>query len=238
MCGRITLSYADAIKLADELGVPVESLPEEFQPENYRPGVNIAPTNLHPIVTMEAEERVVHTARWGLIPSWAEDAKMAYKTINARVETVDTSPAFRSAFKKHRCLVPVDGFYEWKGAKGDRQPYWFHRPDGSLLYFAGLFESWQPPDKDHRETTFTIITTTANDYMARIHDRMPAILESEDVQDHWLFAPEQDPAKLKPLLAPASEDFLVARPVSKEVNKVQNKEPWLLDEVVLDEPAY
>lgn len=233
MCGRITLSYKEAQELAQDMGVPVDQLPPE-----YAPHYNIAPTQLHLIVTSDREEREVKQARWGLINHWAKDRKTGYKQINARAETVERSPAYRGAFKKHRCLVPVDGFYEWAGPKGDRQPYWFHRADGKVFYLAGLFESWQPEGEPQRELTFTIVTTDANEYMGRIHDRMPVILESEEAQDDWIYPGEQHPAKLKGLLKPATEDAVVAWPVSQEANKVKNDEPWLLDEVVLDEPAY
>ena len=233
MCGRITLSYKEAQELAQDMGIPVEQLPPEYQAR-----FNIAPTSDHLIVTTDREEREVKVARWGLINHWARDAKSGYKQINARAETVEKSPAFRGAFKKHRCLVPVDGFYEWAGPKGDRQPYWFHRPDRKVFYFAGLFESWQPPGEPNRQLTFTIITTAANDYLARIHNRMPVILETEEAQDTWLYPGEEDTAKLKGLLQPADDGALVAWPVSQDANSVKNDEPWLLDEVVLDKPAY
>ena len=233
MCGRITLSYKEAQELAQDMGVNVDQLPPE-----YAPSWNIAPTQDHLIVTYDREEREVKVARWGLINHWAKDAKTGYKQINARAETIDRSPAYRGALKKHRCLVPVDGFYEWQGPKGNRQPYWFHRPDGKVFFFAGLFESWQPEGEPERQLTFTIVTTEANEYMGRIHNRMPVILASEEEQDTWLYPGESDVQKLKGLLRPAAEDEVVAWPVSQKANNAKNNEPWLLDEVVLDEPAY
>lgn len=231
MCGRITLT-TDRLKLAEQLGILPEQLPEDLKPR-----YNIAPTQKHFIVTQEREDRVVEEARWGLINSWAKDAKSGYKTINARAETVDRSPAFRNAFKKgRRCLVPVDGFYEWFGPKDDRQPYWFHRPDGGVICFAGLYELWYP-EGEEPQLTFTIITTEANDYTARIHDRMPVVLD-DDAQDAWLYPDEEDLAKLKALLAPAPDDTLVAKPVSKAVNNARTESPSLLDDIVLDNPAY
>ncbi len=233
MCGRITMTYRDKLALAEELGVPPGQLPED-----YKPRYNLAPTQLHFFVTLEREDRVLYTARWGLIPSWSKDNKMAYRTINARAETADTSPAFRAAFKRRRCLVPADGFYEWHGKKGDRQPYWFHRPDGKLIYFAGLFEPWFPEGKDKPpELTFTIVTTDANNYLGRIHNRMPVVLDQQ-AQEAWLFPGEANVPDLKALLKPAPDDALVARPVSKEVNNARNEGEELLDEVVLDKPAY
>jgi putative SOS response-associated peptidase YedK len=227
------MTYKDRLALAQELGVIPDQLPED-----YKPRYNIAPTQSHLIVTLEREDRAVHQARWGLIPSWSKDNKNAYKTINARAETVEKSPAYRSAFKRRRCLVPADGFYEWQGEKGNRQPYWFHRPDGKLLYFAGLYEDWYPEGKENPpETTFTIITTDANEYLSRIHNRMPVILDDE-AQEVWLFPGEANVPDLKALLKPAPEDALAARPVSKEVNNARNQGPELLDEIILDEPAY
>jgi len=222
---------ADRQKIAEQLGLLPEQLPDDLKPR-----YNIAPTQMHLIVTQEREDRVVEEARWGLINSWAKDAKSAYKTINARAETVDKSPAFRAAFKKRRCLVPVDGFYEWFGPKNDRQPYWFHRPDGSVFCFAGLYELWYPEGQEP-QLTFTVITTDANAYTARIHDRMPVILDDE-AQDAWLFPGEDDPAKLKQLLVPPPDDALVAKPVSKDVNNARTESPSLLDDIVLDNPAY
>ena len=229
----MTLTHRDRLSLAQELGV----IPEQI-PEDYKPRYNIAPTQLHFIVTLDREDRACHTAKWGLIPSWSKDAKNAYKTINARAETVEKSPAYRSAFKKRRCLIPVDGFYEWQGPKGNRQPYWFHRADNGLLYFAGLYEDWYPEGKDSdSERTFTVVTTEANEYLGRIHNRMPVILDDE-AQDAWLDPGEPDVPKLKDLLKPAAEDAVVARPVSQDVNNVRNHGPELLDEIILDEPAY
>ena len=138
MCGRFTLTRQEAEELAAELGVPVESL------SNYRPRYNIAPTDQHWIVRTKYEERELLSARWGLVNSWANDGKRAAQQINARAESLAARPAFKDAYAKRRCVVPADGFFEWVGAKGARQPIWFHRLDGGLLLFAGLYESWQP----------------------------------------------------------------------------------------------
>ena len=142
MCGRYTLTYRKAELLAEHLGVSVDSLGD------YSPRYNVAPTQRHWIVRMEHEDHEVLPARWGLINHWAKDSMVGYRQINARAETLSQRPAFREAFKKRRCVVPADGFYEWTGSKGARQPIWFHREDGGLLLFAGLYESWQPaPDE-------------------------------------------------------------------------------------------
>ena len=143
MCGRFTLTVADREELARELGVS----PDAFDENEYRPRWNIAPLQWHWIVHMEGEDRQVLRARWGLVNSWAKDNKRAGQQINARAETIDSRPAFRAAFKSRRCVVPADGFYEWTGPKGKRTPLWFHRPDGGLLLFAGLYEPWRPDRK-------------------------------------------------------------------------------------------
>lgn len=210
------MTYTDVEFIAAGLGVPVESL------NLYKPRYNIAPTDLHPILKMKYEERVVDWAKWGLINWWQKDAKSAFKQINARSERLDTAPPFRDAFKRHRCAVPADGFFEWTGPKTDRQPIWFHRPDGGLMLFAGLYESWQVRPNEF-ETTFTIATTAANGVMAPYHDRMPVILSAEAV-DAWIDPRNEDYTALKGLLVPAPEDVLVTTPVSKKLNSVKYDE--------------
>ena len=221
MCGRFTLTYRKAEMVAAELGVPVESLTD------YRPRYNIAPTDSHWIMRTRFEDREIVPARWGLVNFWMADRKQAFKNINARAETVQTSRAFREAFKKGRCVVPADGFFEWTGAKEDRRPIWFHRDDGGLILFAGLYESWKPAP-DQKERTFTIITTTPNGLVEPVHDRMPVILE-EDAIDDWLYAREE-PARLMELLRPAREGLLIATHVSTRVNSVKNDDPSVLTE--------
>ena len=223
MCGRFTLTRQEAIELADELGVPVESLP------NYRPRYNIAPTDQHWVVRKKYEDREVLPALWGLINSWAKDRKRAAAQINARVETLDTRSAFKEAFRKRRCLVPADGFFEWIGPKNARRPIWFHNPDGRLLMFAGLYEYWQP-EPDIWERTFTIVTTDANKTVAEVHDRMPVILTAEQAEA-WMYQDETDLEKLRKLLVPSAEDVLVGTPVSERANSVKNDDPSVLVEV-------
>jgi putative SOS response-associated peptidase YedK len=221
MCGRFTMTVADTDLLADELGVPVPEL------AGYAPHYNIAPTQEHVIVRMKAETREARFASWGLVNSWAKDASRAARAINARAETVATAPAFRDAFQRRRCIVPADGFYEWEGTKDARRPSWIHRPNGGLLLFAGLYESWQPAPGDWRRT-FTIITTEANGPVSRIHNRMPVILDPADA-DRWMH--RNTPAvELHALLRPAPDDALVLRPVSRRVNRVDQDDPGLLDE--------
>ena len=216
MCGRFTLTYRKAELLAAELGVPVESLGD------YRPRYNIAPTDSHWIMRMRYEDRELLPAKWGLINFWMSDRKQALKNINARAETVQKLPSFREAFARRRCVVPADGFFEWTGPKEERKPISFHRSDGRLILFAGLYESWQPYPGE-KERTFTIITTEPNSLLEPIHNRIPVILQDEAV-DEWLYA-RQMPGSLMELLCPARVDLLVGTPVSTRVNAVQNDDP-------------
>ena len=191
------------------------------------PRFNIAPMQEYVVVREEAEQRRLEPARWGLVNGWAKDNSRAARQINARAETVDTRPAYRSAFQARRCVAPVDGFYEWRGPRGKRQPLWFHRPDEGLLLLAGLWEVWHPtPDRE--ETTFTILTTAANALVAPIHDRMPVVLSDDDV-DAWLQSNPRDLSALKELLQPAPEEWLVWRPASVRVNNVRNDDAGLLE---------
>ncbi len=212
----------EASAIAEGLGVPVETL------AFYRPRYNIAPTSEHFLLRMEREEREVLRARWGLVNSWAKDASAAGRQINARAETVDTRPAFRSAFRQRRCAVPADGFFEWTGPKERRRPIWYHRPDGQLLLFAGLFEFWNAGPEEW-EATFTIITTAANRLVSEVHDRMPVIL-SPGAVDEWIDPAQGDAALLKGLLVPAPEGLLVGRPVSPRLNSPRYDSPELLAE--------
>jgi putative SOS response-associated peptidase YedK len=220
MCGRFTITRRDGNSLAAELGVPEGSFVD------YRPRYNIAPTQPHFIVRIKYENREVLPATWGLVRSGSKDASMAAKCINARSETIETRSAFRDAFQKRRCVVPADGFFEWTGPKTARQPTWFHREDGQLLVFAGLYEAWQK-EQGAWETTFTILTTAANAVLESYHDRMPVILADRDADD-WMDPRAPSPRALKRLLVPAPNDLLIAIPVSPEVNNVDNDSPELL----------
>lgn len=225
MCGRMTLTYRERERLAEELGVSVEEIP----PSEYQPRYNIAPTDRHWIVRLRYEDRQLLPAKWGLVNTWAKDAKRAARQINARAETLSTNAAFRDAFQKRRCVVPADGYYEWTGSGQARQPYWFHRSDGGILLFAGLYESWQPAPGEWQRT-FTVVTTEPNRVVSSIHDRMPVIL-AEDVVDGWLDPRREDVEALKDLLVPAPDDLLVPLAVSQRVNSVKNDDPSCLEPV-------
>ena len=221
MCGRYTLTKKDFRDLAREL----DATYDEAIAAQFRPRYNIAPTDQSWIVREKREQRQLMPAGWGLINSWAADAKGAFKQINARSETAPDRPAFRDAFESRRCIVPADGFFEWTGPKDNRQPVWFHAPDSGLILFAGLYESWRNPQDGEWRRTFTILTTSANDIVRPVHDRMPVILPRDVIAD-WLHVPATDPAAyakgVRALLRPAASDVLIATEVSKRVNSVAN----------------
>ncbi|HYL60889.1 MAG TPA: SOS response-associated peptidase [Candidatus Acidoferrales bacterium] len=221
MCGRFTITRRDGNSLAAELGVDADSFAD------YKPRYNVAPTQMHFVMRIKFENRQVVPARWGLVNSWAKDASMAARFINARSESVETRAAFREAFEKRRCVVPADGFFEWIGPKTARRPIWFHREDGGLLLFAGLYEAWQKLPGEW-EKTFTILTTAANPVMAPYHDRMPVIIADRDADD-WMDPRAPNAIALKRLLVPAPADLLITTPVSPKLNNANNDAPELLE---------
>ena len=222
MCGRFTLSVetlelvAAAQQLAETLfaGIP------------HRPRYNVAPTQEHPIVRAGGEDLIAQTARWGLVNSWAKDAKRAGRQINARSETAARSRAYARPFKRKRCIIPADGWYEWSGPKEARQPHWIHHADREPFLFAGLYEVWYP-EPEQPQTTFTILTTDANDALASIHARMPVLMPPEQLDD-WLDPAAEDIDALSALLVSAPNDAFVSLPVSPRVNSVRNDDPSLL----------
>ena len=221
MCGRFALTRQNRRELAQLLGVDENDL------RDYRPRHNIAPTDQQFIVTSKYERRTARAATWGLVNSWATDNSRASQCINAKSETLEERRAFREAFLQRRCVVPADGFYEWRGPKTQREPVWIHSPDGGLLLFAGLYESWQKKSGEW-ERTFTIVTTGANALIKPIHDRMPVILGERAAED-WMNPNETEPKNLKTLLTPALQGKLVITPASPLVNSVKNDGPELLD---------
>lgn len=163
------------------------------------------------------------TLRWGLIPSWAKDTSIGSRMINARGETVAEKPSFRSAFKRRRCLVPTDGYYEWQTSASGKTPYYIHRTDNLPFAMAGLWESWHS-DQANGIQSFTIITTEANDATSRVHDRMPVILGTDDY-DMWLDAEFEGYDTLQSLLRPYADDDLQFDCVSTHVNSPRNDDP-------------
>lgn len=209
MCGRFTLFEADKI-LSKEFGV--SDIP------TLSPRYNIAPSQ--PVTAVRAtftgSGRELALLRWGLIPSWSKDPAIGNRLINARAETVSEKPSFRNAFRRHRCLIPASGFYEWRRQERGKQPYFVRMRDERLFSFAGLWDRWESPDKGVIETC-TILTTVANAVLAPIHDRMPVILPRGEY-GRWLDPALRDPDALAPLLVPFSPEEMLAFPVSPRVN--------------------
>lgn len=199
----------------------------ELIPE-FEAAYNIAPTDYSLVVRAVGGNRHMWPMRWGLIPSWAKDESIGVRCINARSETVFEKPSFRGAIKYRRCLVPANGFFEWQGEKGFKQPYFIHRADGEILVMAGLWEEWVSPAGEIE--SFTIITTDANREMSDIHDRMPVVLERQD-WGWWLDGSVTDGEVFRGLLGPALDGTLAMYPVSREVGNVRNKGPEVLERV-------
>jgi putative SOS response-associated peptidase YedK len=223
MCGRF-VSATPPDQVAAYFGTEA---PEAL----LEPGYNVAPTNDVYAVLADGSTRHLDAFHWGLVPAWAKDPKIGSKMINARAETLAEKNAYKAAFKRRRCLIPADGFYEWRKhpteAKGKKQPFFIHRPDGEPYAFAGLWEVWRGPDKDQEPLrSCTIITTAPNEPMAAIHDRMPVIL-SPDAWDTWLDRDNDDLELLGKLLVPSPPQIISMHPVSTDVNNVRNKGPEL-----------
>lgn len=210
---------------------PVSELAEIFEAEPLvdEPGgrYNIAPTDEALVVVQRDDRRGLTAYRWGLIPHWASDARIASRTFNARAESIATMPAFRDSFRRKRCLVPVDGFYEWRRQDGVRQPYRIFRADGRPLVLAGLWDGWKNPDTGEVRRTFTIVTTTPNEVVAELHNRMPVIVPDES-WGRWLDPRPAEPGELRAMLEPTDAVALEIAPASRLVNDVRNDGPQLL----------
>lgn len=228
MCGRYastrpTTDLADLLGASDETGGRLDE-----------PDYNVAPTKDVAAAVVRGGDRRLVALRWGLVPSWARDPSIGSRLINARLETVAEKPAFRAAFARRRCLLPADGYYEWKppatgrpSAKNPKQPYLLAPADGGLLVMAGLYEVWADAD-GRRLWTSTVLTTDAPDEHGEIHDRAPLTVPAA-LWEHWL-DPERDSAGLLEQLCPAVAGAITARPVSTRVNDVRNNGPELWDE--------
>ena len=194
----------------------------------FKPRYNIAPTQLVPVVRDESTERIISNLKWGLIPSWAKDAGIGNRMINARAETLAEKPSFREAFAKRRCLIPSSGFYEWqKTASGAKQPFYFYLKDKDVFGFAGLWEEWIDKDSGELLETFTIITTAANAVLKPVHDRMPVIIKAENY-DEWLDPKIKDAERLEKLLKPYPAAEMDSHTVSRAVNSPTADSPELI----------
>lgn len=233
MCGRF-VSTTTPEQVAKAFHV------KDVDVEEHEPDFNVAPRSRVYAVRDRLREdeadptRVLSLVRWGLVPSWAKDLSIGDKMINARAETVAEKPAYRKAFARKRCIIPVDGFYEWQKREAkNKQPMFIHRREGGMLAFAGLWEAWRNhdvTDDDAPEAwvrSCAIITTTANTLIAPVHNRMPVML-AEDHWEGWL-DPRSEPDELKALLVPAPEDLLEYYPVSTQVNGPRLHGPKLIE---------
>ncbi len=221
MCGRYSLTTPPEA-LQDLFGVS-GAIP------NFPASYNVAPTHDVPVVRMGARGRELTLLRWGLIPAWAKPG--AKPLINARGESVAEKPSFRTAFARRRCLLPADGFYEWRRPEhGPKQPYNVHLKAGGPFAMAAIWEAWSAPDGGALETC-AIVTTAANETLARVHHRMPVILAPGDWQA-WLETPEEGARGLLELLRPAPNDLMEAYGISTRVNRVANNGPELIKPLV------
>lgn len=227
MCGRFVQASEPEV-YADAFGV--DRIVADGLPTSY----NVAPTDRVYAVAEHEGGRLLGSFRWGLIPFWAKDRKIAARNINARAETVADKPAFRDSFARRRCIIPADGFFEWQKLPKGKLPHYIHSSDGTPLGFAGLWASWKDPVDGERIRTCTIITGSPNDLVAPIHDRMPVILQP-DTWAAWLDPANDDAEALRNLLVPAASDVLSEHAVSTLVNKVANNVPELI--VPLTTPA-
>ena len=220
MCGRYTLS------------TPSDFIQEGFDLDDEPDLVaryNIAPTQDAPVVVASATapgKRSLVSMRWGLIPHFAKQPTGGARAINARCETVAERPTFRQSFQQKRCLVPADGFFEWQGRGGSKQPFLVHLEERRLFAFAGLWSTWRKLPTDTPITTFSIVTCPPNKALASLHDRMPVVLKANDY-DQWL-DPMSDPATLLSLLIPDQSENWFIDPVSSRVNSVRNDDPSCL----------
>jgi putative SOS response-associated peptidase YedK len=232
MCGRF-VSARKRLELLEEFAAERDGVAEDREPD-----YNVAPTKRINAVLRhkEEEERELRLVRWGLVPPWAKDKSGGARMINARAETVAVKPAFRSAFKRRRCLIPADGYYEWQAVGKAKQPYYIYRTDGGILAFAGIYELWRDesvPAEDEAAWYWSaaIITTDATDDIGRIHDRTPMVIAPESWTD-WLDPANNDKELLLATMLPATSSGaggLTSYPVSTAVNSVRNNGPDLVE---------
>ncbi len=215
MCGRFALKSPPA-KLVERFGLD--------ECADFAPRYNIPPGTDIPVIRQSPEgKRVLHLLRWGLVPRWAKDPGIGNKLSNARGESVAEKPSFRDAFRRRRCLIPADGFYEWKTEGKVKQPFFISLKSGEPLAMGGLWESWRRPDGEILRTA-CIITTGPNDVMEPIHDRMPVILRAEDWQS-WLEAPVE---AIQSLISPYEADAMQAWPVDRRVSRSVDDDAGLI----------
>lgn len=222
MCGRFTITVSLEELIA-------HYLIDDSKIATLKPNYNVAPMHNIPAVIATDEGKRLGELRWGLVPFWAKDDKIGSKMINARSETVAEKPAFKRLLKSKRCIIPADGFYEWKKDGKHKHPYRILMSDGGVFSFAGLYDTWEDPD-GKKISTCTIITTTPNSLMENIHDRMPVILRPED-EAGWLERNNDDVESLLKLLKPYDASKMRAYKVPATVGNVRNNSEELLEEI-------
>ncbi|GED59194.1 putative SOS response-associated peptidase YoqW [Brevibacillus formosus] len=221
MCGRFTIVF-DAETLLNRFDI-------EDIPFDWREIYNVAPGQKIPAIIENKEERRIGQLKWGLVPFWSKDEKIGYKMINAKSETIQEKPAFRNLFTRKRCIIPADGFYEWKKVGKDKQPMRIMMKTGEPFAFAGLYDTWTSPEGEKLHSC-TIITTKPNEVVADIHDRMPVILKKQDEQ-LWLDREKFDADLLQSLLVPYDHDQMRAYPVATIVGNPKNDQPECIQEI-------
>ncbi|ANU09895.1 hypothetical protein BBH88_06075 [Planococcus antarcticus DSM 14505] len=224
MCGRYSL-LADYTVLIERFHIEETA----FNEDDYSASYNVAPSQQVVAIVNDGDKNRLGKLKWGLIPPWAKDAKVGYKMINARSETAAEKPSFRNAFKKKRCLVVADSFYEWQRKNGEKIPIRIKLKTGEPFAFAALWESWKSPD-GQTINSCSILTTGPNALMKSIHDRMPVILTKEG-EKIWLDPDMDDVDTLKGLLKPYKAEDMEAYQVSEEVNSPKNNKPELIEKV-------
>ena len=218
MCGRFVQNFS------------FETLFQNFNIRatdfDIKPNYNVAPTQKILTIIKHGKENTLEKLHWGLIPFWAKDISIGSGMINARTETVSSKPSFRDAFKKRRCLIPASGFYEWKGEKENKQPFYIFTPSGEPFAFAGLWETWTDKKKDEESVykSCTILTTPASERIRELHNRMPVMLDP-DFYEKWLNVEIQDPKELEIILKDGLIHDMKYYPVSTLVNSVKNNDP-------------
>jgi putative SOS response-associated peptidase YedK len=223
MCGRYSLTRREA-EIEERFGI--EQL--LMDRADFKPRYNIAPTQLVPVIVDQDGQRVLAEMKWGLIPFWAKDIKKTKPIINARSESIAEKPFFKQAANKRRCLIPADGFFEWKKVNKDKIPMFIHMDERELFAFAGLWDEWKSPDGEQILRTCTIITTEANGKITPLHDRMPVIVRPEH-EARWLDPSIKDIEKLRDVLEQLPDNALDMYQVSQEVNSYKKDEPSLLE---------
>jgi putative SOS response-associated peptidase YedK len=221
MCGRFTL-HTPAAQIKEAFHLP------DIPAQELKPRYNIAPSQDIPIIRDTDTGREMVMARWGLIPSWSKESKSKYSTINARIESVAEKPTYRTPFKRRHCLIPVDGFYEWKQVAGKKIPHHIHMKDGKIFAFAGLWDHWEGED-DSIESC-TIIVMPSNEVMKPIHERMPAIIAPAHY-DLWLDSRVTDKQEIMQYLTSAPSSQLAPYPVSTWVNSPKNDDKRCIQSV-------